>query len=125
MAGRSSFALPNTQKSNSGPYGLTVPFAFTPALQTINSDIVQEMMTNSIDFIQSIAIDNTNNAVAFTITFAGFSYSLNIRAGRFGIWPIIVPQGPVSFIANSPVAANFTVNCIFMNQVMPYMYTDK
>lgn len=125
MAGRSSFAMPNTQKSNSGPYGLIVPLAFTAAIQTINSDIIQEMQTNAIDMVQSIFIDNTNNAVAFAITFGGFSYSINVRAGRFGIWPILVPQGPVSFSANSPVATPFTVNCIFMNQIMPYMYTDK
>lgn len=119
---RASFQLPNTQKPSQGPAAISVPMDFTGGKTQVNGDLALEQMTGTLEFVQSIFIDNRLNAQPFTITFSGTSYTIQCKAGRQGIFPVIAANGALSFTAVSN--GGVIVPTLFMNVQYPYFIWD-
>lgn len=122
MAQRATFQLPNSQKPLQGPVGISVPFDFTTR-DTVAGDLALEQMSGSIEFVQAIFIDNRLNTKPFTITFNGLQYTIQVKAGRQGIFPVLCAIGVCSFSATSPAAA-LIVPTIMFNVQQPYFTWD-
>lgn len=118
MAQRMSFQLPNSSKPISGPTGLNVGLDFT-AVDNVTGDLGLEQMSGTIDYVQSIYIDNSLNTKSLSITFSGTQYTITVKAGVQGIFPVIAANGTLSWRAKS-VGAGVLVPCIMMNEQQPY-----
>lgn len=114
-----SFPLPNSQKPNSGPIGIPVALDFT-AVDNVVGDLALEQMQSVIEFVQAIYIDNSKNTKSLTITFSGMAYTITIKAGVQGIFPVITQQGALSWRAQS-IGAAVLVPTIMFNVQQPYV----
>lgn len=122
MASRSAFPLPNTQKPNAGPVGVNVALDFT-TVDNVAGDLALEQMQGQIEYVQAIYIDNSKNTKSLTITFGGIGYSITVKAGRQGIFPVVAPQGSLRWTAQS-IAAVVVVPVILFNVQQPYFQWD-
>lgn len=123
MAVRPAFTLPNNQKPLVGPQGIGVNFDFTGGVQSIASDLTLELQSGKIDCVQSIFIDNRLNGQAFVITFGGFSFTINCKANRQGMFPVLAPIGAgMSFVATS--TGGVVVPTIMLNIRQDYFFWD-
>jgi len=104
---------------NQGPRCLEY-LAALPASGTFADDLWEEMSRQEIAFIQAIWIDNSLNASAFQITFAGMNRGQTIVVQPFhqGLYPVSAPVGSLRFVAVG--AANVSVPMAFYNCAMPY-----
>jgi hypothetical protein len=101
---RSAFPVARNANPDQGSKGLPVNFDFTAAGSNgtaINGDLTVEMQQNQIAFVQSIWIDNRLAAQPFVITFLGFNYVIQVRAGRQGAYPVYGVSGDLRYTANS------------------------
>lgn len=119
---RSSFQIPQRARPVLSAKGVAVNFDFS-AVNQISGDLTQEQLTDAIDFVQSIFIDNRLNAQAFVISFAGLGYTIQVRPGRQGIWPVITSTGALQFTAVS-TNAGIVIPTIMFNEEMPYFFWD-
>lgn len=119
---RPSFALPNTQKPKAGPVGIPVTLNFT-GTDFSNGELGAEQMGGVIDYVQSIYIDNSANTKSLNIIFSGLGYSLTVKAGRQGIFPVICGAGVLSWRATS-VGSGIAVAAIMMSEQLPYFQWD-
>lgn len=117
MPARMSFPIPNMQYPLDG--GLAVPVAvdLTGGLLARNVDLTQEQSQGMIDMIQSIYIDNRAGGQTLLFTFAGMQYTIQVKAARQGIWPVLMPQGRVVFDVTATVAPNAIIPVIVFNNV--------
>lgn len=122
MPARMPFYLPNSQKPVQGPCGINVELDFR-TVDNVVGDLALEQMQGSLDFIQSIYIDNSANTKSLSITFSGTGYNITMKAGRQGIFPVIAAVGRLSWSAQS-VAAAVLVKTIMMNEQQPYFQWD-
>jgi hypothetical protein len=113
MAIRTGFPLALGAKSSSGPFGVNVTLDFTTG-NVVSGDLVQEQMIGTIDYVQSIWIDNSQNTKVLTITFPGLGQSITVKANTQGLYPVIAQQGPIRWTATS-VGAAVVVPVIMMN----------
>jgi hypothetical protein len=113
--------MPNNATPVSGSIGIPVPFDFTNK-QQVSGDLTLEQMQSSIEYVQSIFIDNRANAQPFTIQFSGLQYTIQVKPGRQGIWPVLAAIGALQFTAVS--AGGVVVPTIMFNAVMPYFFWD-
>ena len=97
---RPIFPVASNAIPDQGSKGVVVNFDFTN-INTVNGDLTIEQQQNGISFIQSIWIDNRNNAQPFVITFLGLLYTVQVRAGRQGLYPVYTVNGDVRFTAVS------------------------
>lgn len=109
----SNLALPNEQAM------MPVSFDFT-AVATIAEDLQQEQTQNLIDNVQSVFVDNYDNAEPFTLQFIGGNPPQRLIVPPFsqGWFPISIPVGVARWTASSNSGAR--INCIFSNLPMPY-----
>lgn len=120
---RATFQLPNNLKPLQGPCGLGINFDFTGGVLAIPADLMREQQSGIIDYVQSIFIDNRLNGSAFKITFSGFSFVINCKANRQGLFPVLAPSGgALSFLAES--AGGVVVPTIMINVPMAYFTWD-
>lgn len=117
MPVRGTFPMPNTQKPVSGPIGLPITLDFT-GITTQDIDLALELQSGTIDYVQSVYIDNSANANALTLTFGGAQYKIVCKANFQGIFPVIAPVGIVRFTA--ACAGNPKIPIILFNTVVPY-----
>lgn len=122
MPGRMSFALPNSQIPVQGPAGINGELNFV-AVDNVTGDLALEQASGTLDFIQSIWIDNSLNTKSLSIIFSGTGQKITVKAGRQGIYPVIASNGSLSWRATS-VAAAVIVPVIFMNVQQPYFQWD-
>lgn len=121
MPARMSFALPSTQKPTSGPVGVNVALDFTGG-DNITGDLTLEQVQGVIEFVQSIYINNAANTKSLSLTFNGLSYNITIKAGQQGLFPVILPNGSISWRAQS-IGAGVIVPCIMFNtQQDPFLW---
>lgn len=120
MATRPSHQTPNLALALEGSNGISLPLDFS-AGAPIMVDVTSEMMDSKTKFIQSIYIDNADNAAPLDLTFYGAPIPQRIRAQAFsqGWYPISWPVG------NGLIKANTTtgqvINVILANFAMPYL----
>lgn len=119
MPVRASFSFPALVAPRKGPQGIPVSLDFTGGVISVDVDFALEQANGVIDFIQSMYVDNKDNAQNITFTFRGSGYIVRVRAGQQGIWTVIVPDGPVAFTAGT--TGGVVVKTIFMNVSMPPM----
>lgn len=96
-------------------------FAFDhTVLATVVKDFQQEETNGVIDTIQSVFIDNANNAAPFILTVRGAVPPQRIYVQPFsqGYFPVTAPIGPLTVSANTTPGQ--TINTIFYNCPMPY-----
>ena len=121
MAVRMTFQMPNTQIPAQGPVGIPIAFDFTTR-QQISGDLALEQMQGAIEFVQSIFIDNRFNVQPFTISFGGMGYTIQVKPGRQGIWPVLAANGAMNFSGASN--GGIVVPVIMFNTMQPYFYWD-
>lgn len=99
---------------------LAMPFtlAFTAQVVSITKDLFQEQAAELIDIIQSMYVDNTLNAQAFTISFGGI-FVPSIPPGKQAVLPVIAPPGQLQFTAATNGAVN--VQLLLLNRMLPYL----
>lgn len=117
MPARMSFQLPNSQIPVQGPCGVNVTLDFTAGNLAIG-DLGLEQMTGTLEFVQSIYIDNSLNTKPLTIIFSGTQQNITIKAGQQGLFPVIASNGVLSWRATS-VGAAVVVPTIMMNVQQP------
>jgi len=122
MPARMSFPLPNTKNPVSGPVGIPVSLDFT-ATDNVRGDLALEQMQGVLDFVQAIYIDNSANTKSLKITFSGLAYSITVKAGRQGVFPVLAQQGALSWQAQS-IGAALVVPVIMFNVQQPYFQWD-
>ena len=105
MSGRPCFPVAANAVPEQGSKGVVVNFDFTAATGSngaaINGDLTLEQQINEIAFIQTIWIDNRLGAQPFAITFLGPNQTIQVRAGRQGIYSCYPATGPCRFSATS------------------------
>jgi hypothetical protein len=121
MAQRAAFQIAVGATPKQGAVGIAINFDFT-AVQVITSDLALEQQQGAIDFVQSIFIDNRLNAQPFVIVFSGLRYTIQCRAGRQGIFPVIAATGNLGFTATS--TGGIIVPAIMMNTSAPAFVWD-
>jgi len=121
MAIRTIFPVAQNAVPEQGSKGVVVNFDFT-TINVVSGDLTQEQSVNGISYIQAMWIDNRANAQAFAITFLGLLYTIQVRAGRQGIYPVFVAQGDVKFTAVSNGAV--IVPTIMFNCLMQPWFQD-
>lgn len=124
MAVRPTFNLPTNQYPDQGPMGILCNLGFsTLASQVISDDLGLEQQTGVFEGPQAAWIDNRLNAQAVAVTFLGLNFTLQVRAGRQGIYPIITAAGICRWSARSPQIL-VDVPMILINQPMSYWFQD-
>jgi hypothetical protein len=88
----------------------------------INIDVTEEILSQKIDFIQSVYIDNSLNASQVTLKFVdGIStagYLVTAQPYSQGWYPVAVPVGKLVFVAGT--AQGIIINIKLANIAMPY-----
>lgn len=124
---RVGFQIPNQAVPVEGGVALPYNFDFT-AVTTVRGDLALEQQQGVIAFVQSIFIDNRFNANPFIINFSGTNYTIQCRAGRQGIFPVIASMGNLAFAANSQTgggaAAGLIVPTLMMNTAINFFTWD-
>jgi hypothetical protein len=115
---QSALLAPPSQGSMILPYLLD----FTNAAK-LNVDITEEILSQKIDFIQSVFIDNSLNASPLNLKFIdGAStqgYLVTAQPYSQGWYPVAVPVGKLAFVANT--AQGIAVAIKLANIPMPYL----
>lgn len=98
-----------------GSRALSVLLAFnTLATQSINDDLTNEQAQGQIEFVQSVYIDNADNAQKFTLQILeGNVQRIVAKANTQGYYPLIAPNGKLSYSAST--TGNVNINIIWMN----------
>lgn len=118
---RAPFTIPNTEKPVAAPTGVQVQMDLKAAIGAgpYFFDLATEQFQNTIDFVQSMYLDNGANANALTLVFGGFNYTIKVKANTQGIYPVVCPVVPVRWQVINGAAADITINAIFMNVAIP------
>jgi hypothetical protein len=112
MASRVASPVARNAQPEQGSKGVPVNFDFT-ATNVVSSDLTIEMQSNQISFVQSVWIDNRLNAQPFVLTFLGLNYTVQVRAGRQGTYPVYSTSGDLRFTATSVGAAIIVPTIMF------------
>jgi len=88
---KTAFPVFNGYAPTQGPKALPVTLDFT-ATQEIKFDLLLEETSGVIQFIQSIWVDNADNASPLILTFSQTQQRLVIPANAQGAWPVICPD---------------------------------
>ncbi|MDE2020111.1 MAG: DUF1859 domain-containing protein [Patescibacteria group bacterium] len=113
MAGRSSFQIPNKAVPVEGGIGIPVADVI-PAGGSVSHDLAVEQTSGAIGFVQSVYIDNSANAAAYTLQVGGTQQNITVKGKTQGYYPVVPFTG--TFQWTSSMAGGGTVNLIFMNQ---------
>lgn len=123
---KTMFPIPNTQEPNQGPKGLLAPLLFaTRASIVVSDDTMVEQQSGAFEGPQCAWIDNRQNTQAVAVTFLGLNYTLQVRAGRQGLFPVLVAAGVCRWTA--AVANNaqlIDVPMVLVNQNMGAWFMD-
>lgn len=111
-----SWPVSNGYAPEGGPKALPISLDFT-AIAAIAIDLVQELQSGAINMIQSVYIDNSNNANAFTLLWDQTGQRIVVPALAGGIWPVITPKDNSRFIAST--VAGPVIGIILLNVPMP------
>jgi hypothetical protein len=113
------FQTPNLAQPSEGSKAIAVSLDFSDG-GIVVLDLTQEVLNGKLDFIQSVYIDNADNAANFDITFVGAPRSQRIRAQPYsqGWYPVSWPVGNARFTAQT--SEGQTIELIFANYAMPY-----
>ena len=111
------FPVSNGYAPQGGPRALPLSFDFTN-VASYSLDLVQEVERNEINMVQSIFVDNGNNANTLVIIFDQTLQPIRVPAGAQGIWPVITPKDAPRFVISTTQAA-VVVNIILLNVPMP------
>lgn len=112
MAGvRASFKTPVDSFPKQGDRELPVTLDFTNA-GTIRDSLATEQQSGQIDMVQSVYIDNQDNAAPLILTFQDTFQRVVAQPYTQGIYPVI-SQGQINFTAQT--AQGQRINVIFSN----------
>jgi len=118
MSARQGFPVSNGYAPAGGPRALPIAFDFSTTSPQA-TDLVQEIEANIINMVQSIYVDNSNNANTLTITFDQTNQKIVVPATAQGIWPVITPKDAPRFVLATTPAGGLIVNIILLNVPMP------
>jgi hypothetical protein len=92
-------------------------FTTTP---TFTDDLGEEMSKAQLSFVQSVWIDNSQNAAQFTINFAGTNLGQTVTVDPYhrGMYPVTAPAGVLRYRAGGGQGTRVPI--IFYNCAMPY-----
>lgn len=88
---KTAFPVFNGYAPMQGPKALPVTLDFT-ATQIITFDLLLEETQGVIQYVQSIWVDNADNASPLTLTFAQTNQRIVVPANAQGAWPVIAPD---------------------------------
>lgn len=120
---RQSMRIANLQApTTEGSRMLPLDLVFTSALLTIPGDLVQEIASGALDFVQSLWIDNSRNPSVFTFQILGignYGQTISVRPYGQGYYQVTPEYGDgFRFVAVSGAAVPVPV--ILYNIPMPY-----
>lgn len=121
MPARMSFQLPNTQKPTSGPVGVNVPLDFTGG-DNVTGDLALEQMQGVLEYVQAIYINNSANTKSLSLTFNGLNYNITVKVGQQGLFPVIIPNGSISWRAQSVGAGVIVPTIMFNTPQDPFLW---
>lgn len=98
-----------------GSRGLPFTCNFTALVNQVTQDFLVEQGTAMEEFFQSLWLDNSKNALPFSIAFPAMGQILTAKANTQGYYPIFVPNGKLSFVATMAAVGNSSVPLIFSN----------
>lgn len=115
-----SFQSSQLAQPSSGSRAVTMLLDFT-AGSNIVVDLTQEMEVGKLEFIQSVWIDNADNASVCDLIFNGAPIPQRIRAqaNTQGWYPVEMPVGAIRLTGASNSGSK--INVIFANHAMPYI----
>lgn len=114
-----SFQPPSLALPNAGSMAVAITLDFTDS-GVSHGDLTAEIMDGKVDFVQSVYIDNADNAANLDLTFLGAPVPQRVRAQPYsqGWYPVAWPKGAARFMAQTSQGQK--VNVIFANFPMPY-----
>lgn len=118
---RPTYQIAARSQPSQGSKALPVNFDFSAAAQ-IAIDLLLEMQSGEIDFIQSVYVDNSLNPSPVTFLFpnaTGLDNKLTVAARMQGYYPVNAPVGIMKFTVQS--AGGVEVPCTFYNIEFPYV----
>lgn len=83
------------------------------AVQTITFDTFKEQSGGGIEFIQSVYIDNSQNAQGLALAFPALGQQITVRTQMQGYFPLFLPNG--AFACTALTTGNVNINLIFSN----------
>lgn len=117
---RMAFGIWNGYAPKAGPKALPYDFDFEGD-ETLTGDLLTENLRGNMEFVQGMYVDNSDNAVAFKITFGITNMRVVVPAFSQGMWPVLAPD-QTTFAASLVGGGGGTVHVQFMN--VPIAYTQ-
>jgi len=116
--GTASFVTSNGLAPMGEPLAIPLSLDFSSKSE-IRDDFVIEETSEHFGGIQSVFIDNADNAAALELRFDITGQRLKIPAGKQGVFPVYAVPGSTAFVAKTTSAANLRVALIFSNVPQP------
>ena len=113
---KTGFQIWNGLAPEGGPVCMPVDFDFS-SVANQQVDLFLEEANKQIDFVQSVYIDNADNAAAFTLTVSGTGQRIRVKANTQGWYPLL--SGDQTRVNVSSTVAAVKVTVIFCNVPMP------
>jgi len=104
----------------SGPKALPYRFDFS-ATNRIEGDLLNENTLNVMQFVQGMYVDNSDNAVPFTLLFRVTNQRIVVPANSQGTYMVLAPD-QTQFVASMSSAPGRFVDVLFLN--VPTAYTQ-
>lgn len=101
---------------------VAMPFTFDFTNQAqYDKDLFQEQSNEKMPYVQSVWIDNSGNSAAFTLAFDGMGFSITVKAGTQGLYPVLQAEGAPTFHGSVAVAgAGKLTKIILLSMPVPY-----
>lgn len=108
-----AFPVANVIVPSGGPKAVpaTLDFSNTGSWDIDGQGIID---SHGIEYIQGVYVDNSDNAVAFSLTCFGTNHRIVVGPNQQGFFPLLV-QNPPRFTAVMPQNAGRKVMIIFYN----------
>lgn len=108
---RHFYGLPPTDQQSCRQVAIQLNFTVAAS---ITDDLTQEEALQHLDMVQSVYIDNSANAAAFTLSLFQAQYGITVKAHTQGWYPFIADT-PTKYSASTTPAAGLIVGLNFSN----------
>lgn len=113
-----SYGVSNSYAPQKGPRAATRELDFG-SVNEIKFDLEQEVSEDTLDFVQTVWVDNLDNTAPLILTVPITGQRLKIRAGAMGVYPFIATPGS-GLVATTTAVAGLICKLIFLNVPMPH-----
>lgn len=118
VGNRATWQIFNGLAPKDGPKGMPLITDFSVDA-FIDVDLTLDEQYQTMEFVQSMYVDNASNAVALTFLFQITQQRLIVPANKTGMFPVLSPN-PTKFRMSTTPGAGIAPTVILLNVPMPF-----